>query len=147
MKWFKAWVVIGCMKTQLENNMKLNSALSSLPPLSYIAIIGPPDVKVKSESGSLHVDFTGPVAEREHDRWSLRQYYGSWHYRLLYWKKGRNTEVTSDCCCDSLKLRHCFLGKVMKFQKLTVLKQKCIPTIYSVINPSRYYLDLEQHSR
>ncbi|XP_013048351.1 interleukin-10 receptor subunit beta [Anser cygnoides] len=56
-------------------------------------IIGPPDVKVKSESGSLHVDFTGPVAEREHDRWSLRQYYGSWHYRLLYWKKGSNTEV------------------------------------------------------
>ncbi|NXY82774.1 I10R2 protein, partial [Alcedo cyanopectus] len=56
------------------------------------AVIGPPDVKVKSESGSLHVDFTGPFAE--HDNWSLKQYYGSWNYRVLYWKKGSNTEVT-----------------------------------------------------
>ncbi|XP_009865443.1 PREDICTED: interleukin-10 receptor subunit beta [Apaloderma vittatum] len=55
-------------------------------------IIGPPDVKVKSESGSLHVDFTGPFAE--HDSWPLKQYYGSWNYRILYWKKGSNTEVT-----------------------------------------------------
>ncbi|NXN99791.1 I10R2 protein, partial [Rhinopomastus cyanomelas] len=57
------------------------------------AVIGPPDVKVKSESGSLHVDFIGPLAE--HDRWPLKQYYGSWNYRILYWKKGSsNTEVT-----------------------------------------------------
>ncbi|XP_069641325.1 interleukin-10 receptor subunit beta isoform X5 [Haliaeetus albicilla] len=57
-------------------------------------VIGPPDVKVKSESGSLHVDFIGPFAEHEHDRWPLKQYYGSWNYRILYWKKGSNTEVT-----------------------------------------------------
>ncbi|KAM4684299.1 interleukin-10 receptor subunit beta [Amazona ochrocephala] len=49
-------------------------------------VIGPPDVKVKSESGSLHVDFIGPFAER--DNWPLKQYYGSWNYRILYWKKG-----------------------------------------------------------
>ncbi|NXG73859.1 I10R2 protein, partial [Baryphthengus martii] len=55
-------------------------------------VIGPPDVKVKSESGSLHVDFIGPFAK--HDNWSLKQYYGSWNYRILYWKKGSNTEVT-----------------------------------------------------
>ncbi|NXX95816.1 I10R2 protein, partial [Centropus bengalensis] len=57
------------------------------------AIIGPPDVTVKSESGSLHVDFTGPFAEHEHDKWLLKQHYGSWENRILYWKKGRNTEV------------------------------------------------------
>ncbi|XP_076209328.1 interleukin-10 receptor subunit beta isoform X2 [Aptenodytes patagonicus] len=57
-------------------------------------IVGPPDVKVKSESGSLHVDFIGPFAEHEHDKWPLKQYYGSWNYRILYWKKGSNTEVT-----------------------------------------------------
>ncbi|NXH19465.1 I10R2 protein, partial [Bucco capensis] len=56
------------------------------------AVIGPPEVKVKSESGSLHVDFTGPLAER--DNWPLKHYYGSWNYRILYWKKGSNTEVT-----------------------------------------------------
>ncbi|XP_025964338.1 interleukin-10 receptor subunit beta isoform X1 [Dromaius novaehollandiae] len=56
-------------------------------------IIGPPDVKVKSESGSLHVDFIGPIVEHEPDKWSLKQYYGSWNYRILYWKKGSNKEV------------------------------------------------------
>ncbi|XP_064008514.1 interleukin-10 receptor subunit beta isoform X2 [Pogoniulus pusillus] len=55
-------------------------------------VIGPPDVKVRSESGSLHVDFVGPFAE--HDNWSLKQYYGSWNYRILYWKKDSSTEVT-----------------------------------------------------
>ncbi|NXF52287.1 I10R2 protein, partial [Oceanites oceanicus] len=58
------------------------------------AVIGPPDVKVKSESGSLHVDFIGPFAEHEHDKWPLKHYYGSWNYRILYWKKDSNTEVT-----------------------------------------------------
>ncbi|KFR09728.1 Interleukin-10 receptor subunit beta, partial [Opisthocomus hoazin] len=58
------------------------------------AVIGPPDVKVKSESGSLHVDFIGPFAEHERDKWPLKQYYGSWNYRILYRKKGSDTEVT-----------------------------------------------------
>ncbi|NXC43109.1 I10R2 protein, partial [Penelope pileata] len=57
------------------------------------AIIGPPNVNVKSESGSLHVDFTGPVADRERDKWPLNQVYGWWNYRVLYWKKGSKTEV------------------------------------------------------
>ncbi|XP_062454496.1 interleukin-10 receptor subunit beta isoform X3 [Rhea pennata] len=56
-------------------------------------IIGPPDVKMKSESGSLHVDFIGPIAEHKPDKWSLKQYYGSWNYRILYWKKGSKKEV------------------------------------------------------
>lgn len=85
-------------KSQIENNVKLNSILSSFPPFQYVAVIGPPDVKVKSESGSLHVDFIGPFAEYEHDKWPIKQYYGSWNYRILYWKKGSNTEVTSISC-------------------------------------------------
>ncbi|XP_048804915.1 interleukin-10 receptor subunit beta [Lagopus muta] len=56
-------------------------------------VIGPPSVNVKSESGTLHVDFTGPAADREHDKWSLKQYYGSWNYRIHYWKKGGNKKV------------------------------------------------------
>ncbi|NXA35725.1 I10R2 protein, partial [Eudromia elegans] len=57
------------------------------------AIIGPPDVKVKSESGSLHMDFIGPIAENEPNKWSLQQHYGPWNYRILYWKKGSKKEV------------------------------------------------------
>ncbi|XP_061857667.1 interleukin-10 receptor subunit beta isoform X2 [Colius striatus] len=56
-------------------------------------VIGPPDVKAKSESGSLHVDFIGPFAEHDQEKWPLKQHYGSWNYRILYWKKGSNAEV------------------------------------------------------
>ncbi|NXW75624.1 I10R2 protein, partial [Hirundo rustica] len=52
------------------------------------AVVGPPEVRLKSESGALHVDFSGPFAEHEQGRWPLRQYYGSWNYRILYWKNG-----------------------------------------------------------
>ncbi|XP_071610281.1 interleukin-10 receptor subunit beta isoform X2 [Heliangelus exortis] len=58
-------------------------------------VIGPPNVKVKSVSGSLHVDFIGPFAENEEDKWPLQKYYGLWNYRILYWKKGSKTEVAS----------------------------------------------------
>uniref|UniRef100_A0A672TYC7 Interleukin 10 receptor subunit beta n=1 Tax=Strigops habroptila TaxID=2489341 RepID=A0A672TYC7_STRHB len=64
-------------------------------------IIGPPDVKVKSESGSLHVDFIGPFAER--DNWPLKQYYGSWNYRILYWKKGSTIQIS---CHSSICALH-----------------------------------------
>ncbi|XP_067421694.1 interleukin-10 receptor subunit beta [Emydura macquarii macquarii] len=56
-------------------------------------IIGAPDVKVKSESGSLHIDFTGPVAVHEMEKWPLKDYYGSWFYKVLYWKKSNREEV------------------------------------------------------
>ncbi|NXC24774.1 I10R2 protein, partial [Campylorhamphus procurvoides] len=52
------------------------------------AVIGPPTVWLKSKSGALHVDFSGPYAEHEQERLCLRQYYGSWGYRILYWKEG-----------------------------------------------------------
>ncbi|NWT61024.1 I10R2 protein, partial [Erythrocercus mccallii] len=52
------------------------------------ATIGPPEVRLKSESGALHVDVSGPFAERLQDRWPLRQLYGSWRYRILCWKRG-----------------------------------------------------------
>ncbi|NXC55266.1 I10R2 protein, partial [Aleadryas rufinucha] len=66
------------------------------------ALIGPPDVWLKSESGALHVDFSGPFAEHGQDKWPLRQYYGSWNYRILYWKKGStDTELTSASQVDT----------------------------------------------
>ncbi|NWV10588.1 I10R2 protein, partial [Ptilonorhynchus violaceus] len=66
------------------------------------AVIGPPEVRLKSESGALHVDFSGPFAEHEQDKWPLRQYYGSWNYRILYWKKGReDTDLTSASWVDT----------------------------------------------
>ncbi|NWS91705.1 I10R2 protein, partial [Toxostoma redivivum] len=52
------------------------------------ATIGPPEVRLKSEAGALHVDFWGPWAEGRQDRWPLKQYYGSWKYRILCWRQG-----------------------------------------------------------
>ncbi|NWX66758.1 I10R2 protein, partial [Promerops cafer] len=71
------------------------------------AIIGPPEVRLKSESGALHVDFSGPFAEHERDRWPLRQYYGSWSYRILYWKKGsRDTDLASASWVAQVDTKH-----------------------------------------
>ncbi|NXK92007.1 I10R2 protein, partial [Formicarius rufipectus] len=70
------------------------------------AVIGPPDVKVKSESGALHVDFSGPFAEHEQDKWSLRQYYGSWSYRILYWKAGSTTDLSSASRVTHIDTKH-----------------------------------------
>ncbi|XP_041328538.1 interleukin-10 receptor subunit beta-like isoform X3 [Pyrgilauda ruficollis] len=58
--------------------------------------IGAPEVRLRSDSGALHVDVSGPFAEHEQDRWPLRLYYGSWRYRILYWKRGsRDTDPAS----------------------------------------------------
>ncbi|NWS33018.1 I10R2 protein, partial [Polioptila caerulea] len=66
------------------------------------ATIGPPEVRLKSESGALHVDFWGPFAGHGQDRWPLRQYYGSWGYRILYWKQGsRDTQPASPSWVDT----------------------------------------------
>ncbi|XP_068035537.1 interleukin-10 receptor subunit beta isoform X3 [Anomalospiza imberbis] len=70
-------------------------------------IIGPPEVRLKSESGALHVDVSGPFAEHEQDRWPLRLYYGSWRYRILYWEKGsRDTEPASASWVARVDTRH-----------------------------------------
>ncbi|XP_064261214.1 interleukin-10 receptor subunit beta-like [Passer domesticus] len=50
--------------------------------------IGAPEVRLRSDAGALHVDVSGPFAEHEQERWPLRLYYGSWRYRILYWKRG-----------------------------------------------------------
>ncbi|XP_041258077.1 interleukin-10 receptor subunit beta-like isoform X2 [Onychostruthus taczanowskii] len=58
--------------------------------------IGAPEVRLRSDSGALHVDVSGPFAEHEQERWPLRLYYGSWRYRILYWKRGsRDTDPAS----------------------------------------------------
>ncbi|XP_074389587.1 interleukin-10 receptor subunit beta isoform X3 [Zonotrichia albicollis] len=60
------------------------------------ASIGAPAVRLRSEQGALHVDLSGPFAEHGQERWPLRLYYGSWRYRILYWRKGsRDTEPAS----------------------------------------------------
>ncbi|XP_006259499.3 interleukin-10 receptor subunit beta isoform X1 [Alligator mississippiensis] len=56
-------------------------------------IIGPPAVKVRSESGYLTVDFTGPASENSRENWTVQQYYGSSFYRVQYWKKGSAQKV------------------------------------------------------
>ncbi|NXA09137.1 I10R2 protein, partial [Sapayoa aenigma] len=61
----------------------------------HAAVIGPPAVKVKSQSGALHVDFSGPFAEHKPGNWPLKDYYGSWKYRVLYWKKGSSADLAS----------------------------------------------------
>ncbi|NWR39969.1 I10R2 protein, partial [Tachuris rubrigastra] len=72
----------------------------------HTAVIGPPEVTVKSESGALHVDFSGPFAEHEQEKWPLRQYYGSWSYRILYWKKGSTTDLTSASRVSYVDTKH-----------------------------------------
>uniref|UniRef100_A0A8C3U196 Fibronectin type-III domain-containing protein n=1 Tax=Catharus ustulatus TaxID=91951 RepID=A0A8C3U196_CATUS len=58
--------------------------------------IGPPEVRLRSEAGALHADFWGPLAERSQGRWPLKQYYGSWKYRILYWRRGSSdTQLAS----------------------------------------------------
>ncbi|NXK70263.1 I10R2 protein, partial [Sylvietta virens] len=71
------------------------------------ATVGPPEVRLRSESGALHVDFWGPFAEHEQDRWPLRQYYGSWSYRILYWKGGStDTQPASASWVAQVDTRH-----------------------------------------
>ncbi|NWW81819.1 I10R2 protein, partial [Climacteris rufus] len=71
------------------------------------AVLGPPEVRLKSEAGALHVDFWGPFAEHEQGRWPLRHYYGSWAYRILYWKKGTaNTDLTSAAWVAQVDTKH-----------------------------------------
>ncbi|XP_063249390.1 interleukin-10 receptor subunit beta [Prinia subflava] len=57
--------------------------------------IGPPEVRLRSEAGALHVDFSGPFAQRQQEGWPLRQYYGSWAYRILYWRDSTDTQPGS----------------------------------------------------
>ncbi|NWH95860.1 I10R2 protein, partial [Aegithalos caudatus] len=52
------------------------------------ASIGPPEVRLRSDSGALHVDVSGPFAQRLQHRWPLGQLYGSWRYRIHFWRRG-----------------------------------------------------------
>ncbi|NWS01819.1 I10R2 protein, partial [Motacilla alba] len=69
--------------------------------------IGAPELRLRSDSGALHVDVSGPFAEHEQDRWPLRLYYGSWSYRILYWRKGsRDTDPASASRAAQVDTRH-----------------------------------------
>ncbi|XP_036236046.1 interleukin-10 receptor subunit beta isoform X2 [Molothrus ater] len=69
--------------------------------------IGAPEVRLRSEQGALHVDLSGPFAEHGQERWPLRLYYGSWSYRILYWRKGsRDTDPASASWAAQVDTRH-----------------------------------------
>ncbi|NXM78624.1 I10R2 protein, partial [Serilophus lunatus] len=70
------------------------------------AAVGPPAVKVTSEAGALHVDVSGPFAEQQQDKWPLSQIYGSWIYRILYWKKGSSAGLASASRVSHVDTKH-----------------------------------------
>ncbi|NWZ93570.1 I10R2 protein, partial [Nesospiza acunhae] len=71
------------------------------------ASIGAPEVRLRSEQGALHVDLSGPFAELGQDRWPLRLYYGSWSYRIRYWRKGStDTDPASASRAAQVDTRH-----------------------------------------
>ncbi|NXF13468.1 I10R2 protein, partial [Smithornis capensis] len=65
------------------------------------AVIGAPAVRLSSEAGALHVDFWGPFTHHQQEKWPLWKFYGSWKYRILYWKKGSNTDLASASRVDT----------------------------------------------
>ncbi|XP_028937522.1 interleukin-10 receptor subunit beta [Ornithorhynchus anatinus] len=56
-------------------------------------VIGPPNLQVKPVSSSLHVHFSFPKIENEPETWTLKDYYGSWEYKVLYWKRGTSQKL------------------------------------------------------
>ncbi|NXQ64871.1 I10R2 protein, partial [Anthoscopus minutus] len=71
------------------------------------ACVGPPEVRLKSESGALHVDCSGPFSGHGRDKWPLRHFYGSWSYRIIYWKKGStHTGLASASRVAQVDTRH-----------------------------------------
>ncbi|NXR65600.1 I10R2 protein, partial [Rhadina sibilatrix] len=70
------------------------------------ATIGPPEVRLKSEAGALHVDLSGPFARGERRRWPLRHFYGSWQYRILCWRRDTEPRLPSAARVAQVDTRH-----------------------------------------
>uniref|UniRef100_A0A8D0L8Y5 Tissue factor n=1 Tax=Sphenodon punctatus TaxID=8508 RepID=A0A8D0L8Y5_SPHPU len=75
-------------------NEKSNFVNLSFSPMDD-TIVGPPTVKVVSRSDSLYVDVSGPFTTHERFPWELKHYYGSWMYRMFYWKKGFEEKISA----------------------------------------------------
>uniref|UniRef100_F6V1X5 Interleukin-10 receptor subunit beta n=1 Tax=Monodelphis domestica TaxID=13616 RepID=F6V1X5_MONDO len=64
-------------------------------------IIGPPGIQVEPLAGSLHLYFSYPKIENEPNIWTLRDYYYSWTYRVIYWKNGTSHKFEKNAPYDS----------------------------------------------
>ncbi|XP_005037151.2 PREDICTED: interleukin-10 receptor subunit beta [Ficedula albicollis] len=110
--------------------------------------IGPPEVRLKSESGALHVDFWGPLADRP-DRWHLKQYYGSWKYRILYWRRGStDTQLPSASQVAQVETQHSseILAQLEPWTVYCVRVQAVIPELNKTGELSRELCEQTTHN-
>ncbi|XP_074070182.1 interleukin-10 receptor subunit beta-like isoform X2 [Macrotis lagotis] len=69
-------------------------------------IIGPPGLQVESLARSLHIYLSYSSIENEPNIWTIKDYYYSWIYKVLYWKNGtdhkfeKNISYNSDVLTD-----------------------------------------------
>ncbi|KAI1241421.1 hypothetical protein IHE44_0004894 [Lamprotornis superbus] len=111
--------------------------------------IGPPEVRLKSESGALHVDFWGPLAEGRHDRWPLKQFYGSWKYRILYWREGStDTQLASASQVAQVDTQHSseILSQLEPWTVYCVQVQAVIPELNKTGQLSRELCEQTTHN-
>ncbi|XP_041439113.1 interleukin 10 receptor subunit beta S homeolog isoform X1 [Xenopus laevis] len=89
-------------KSIVRVRAELNGSISKWVMISFNpypqTVITAPEVKVASRAGDLDVSFFGPM--RGSDGTSLRDIYGSFKYKLLYWRQSEPSVVTS---MDSLQ--------------------------------------------
>ncbi|XP_036921175.1 interleukin-10 receptor subunit beta isoform X1 [Sturnira hondurensis] len=62
--------------------------------------IGPPGIHVEAVADSLHIRFSAPRIEKEHETWTMRNIYDSWVYNVQYWKNGSDEKHTVACQRD-----------------------------------------------
>uniref|UniRef100_K9IXA6 Interleukin-10 receptor subunit beta n=1 Tax=Desmodus rotundus TaxID=9430 RepID=K9IXA6_DESRO len=69
-------------------------------------IIGSPGIQVEALANSLHVRFSAPRIEKEHETWTMRNFYDSWVYNVQYWRNGSDEKHTVACQRDFEVLRN-----------------------------------------
>ncbi|XP_053513923.1 interleukin-10 receptor subunit beta isoform X2 [Artibeus jamaicensis] len=62
--------------------------------------IGPPGIHVEAVANSFHIRFSAPRIEKEHETWTMRNFYDSWVYNVQYWKNGSDEKHTVACQRD-----------------------------------------------
>ncbi|XP_041528988.1 interleukin-10 receptor subunit beta [Microtus oregoni] len=68
-------------------------------------IIGPPEMHIESLADSLHMRFSAPKIENEPEKWTMKNLYNSWAYRVQYWKNGTSEKFQVISRYDSEVLR------------------------------------------
>lgn len=49
---------------------------------------------IESLADSLHMRFSAPKIENEPEKWTMKNLYNSWAYRVQYWKNGTSEKVS-----------------------------------------------------